>query len=114
LARNSMNSVREERPKMSQTEFKCYIRMPHDDEAVIRQALELALPSFRWGEGDSSWDKVRVLGQQPGASIYVYRYESPGPFELTIRLEVPEGEDAEQAMMVLRDAVIRAVGGTLQ
>jgi hypothetical protein len=100
---------------MGQAEFKGYIRTPYDDETEIRKALEQALPTFRWSEGDSAWwDKVRVFGEQPGAWIYVYRYESPDPFELTIRLDVPEGQDVEQAMTVLRAAVIRALGGTLQ
>jgi hypothetical protein len=99
---------------MVQSEFNGYFRTPYDDESEIRKALEQALPLFRWSEGDSAWwDKVRVWGEQPGAWIYVYRYESGDPFELTIRMDVPEGQDAEQAMTVLRDAVVRAVRGTL-
>lgn len=59
---------------------------PQWDEGQIRFALAKALPSLSWSEGDSSWDKIRVSGTAPnGDYVLVYRYESPGPFDLTIR-----------------------------
>lgn len=70
--------------------------------------LQKALPSLQWGEGDSSWDKVRVWGQSPAATVRVYRYESPGPFRLTIRL-APEAADVEEEYRAIRDKVLLAL-----
>jgi hypothetical protein len=73
-------------------------------------ALERKLPVLRWQEGDSSWDKVRVWGKGPGTSVTVFRYESPGPFRLTIELERQEA-DFEHAFKELRDEVVEALNG---
>src|SRR5262245_10071499 len=71
------------KPVAEQT-FECRICLPSDDDSAIRFALQKAFPSMHWEEGDCVWDKVHVWGQGPDATIRVYRYESPGPFDLTI------------------------------
>jgi hypothetical protein len=96
---------------MQEQVFKCRICLPTEDESNIRHALEKALPSMRWHEGDSSWDKVRVWGEGPDATVRIYRYEGPGPFDLTVTLKTPEGTDAEQACLALRDRVVLALRG---
>jgi hypothetical protein len=96
---------------MPAQEFKCRICLAESDESPIRHALEKALPSMQWHGGDSSWDKVRVWGEGPDANIRIYRYEGPGPFELTITLKTLEGTDARQAYVALRQEVVLALHG---
>ena len=88
--------------------LECRICSPLSDEWDIKLALERKLPLLRWQEGDSSWDKVRVWSKCPETSITVYRYESPGPFQLTIDLERQEG-DFEHDSRELRDQVLEAL-----
>ncbi len=90
--------------------MECRICSPLSDEWDIKLALERKLPLLRWQEGDSSWDKVRVWGEGSETSITVYRYESPGPFQLTIDLERQEA-DCERASQELRDQVVEALNG---
>jgi hypothetical protein len=90
-------------------EFECLICTSQEDESAIRIRLEKALPSLRWGEGDSSWDKVRVVGHSAVATVSVYRYESPGPFRLTISLQTPEASGVEEEYRALRDKVLLAL-----
>ena len=90
-------------------EFECQICTSLDDESAIMHRLQEALPSLQWGEGDSSWDKVRVAGHSAVATASVYRYESPGPFKLTIRLRVTEGVDIEEEYRALREKVLLAL-----
>jgi len=66
---------------------------------------------MQWEEGDSYWDKIRVWGEGPDAEIRIYRYESPGPFALTITIKAEEGADAETAYLSLRDKVLHALSG---
>lgn len=96
---------------MKKREFKCRVCLAASSESAIRLALEKALPSMQWEEGDSSWDKIRVWGEGPDATIGVYRYEGPGPFNLTIILKAPEGTDAEKAYLAMRDRVLLALNG---
>jgi hypothetical protein len=74
----------------------------------IATRLQEALPLFHWREGDSSWDKVRVWGHSLAATVKVYRYESPGPFKLTISL-APEAADVEEEYRTVRDKVLVAL-----
>jgi hypothetical protein len=90
-------------------EFECQICTSQEDESAIRIRLEKALPSFQWGEGDSSWDKVRVVGHSAVAMVSVYRYEGPGPFRLTIRLRAPEAAGVEEEYRAVRDKVLLAL-----
>jgi hypothetical protein len=69
---------------MNERQLHRRICSPFTDESEIRRALDKKLPIFRWNEGDSSWDKVHVWGENPEATISIYRYESPGPFDLKI------------------------------
>jgi hypothetical protein len=94
--------------------FECRICSPLSDEHAIRLALEKKLPLMQWDEGDSSWDKVRVSGNNAQASITVYRYESPGPFQLTIVLEKGTVANLEQTYHELRGQVLEALHGSLQ
>jgi hypothetical protein len=59
-----------------------------------------------WGEGDSSYDKVRGWGKSADSSISIYRYEAPGPFRLTI--EAPSDDECE----ALHDRVLLALNAT--
>jgi hypothetical protein len=90
--------------------FECRIRIG-TSESAIRQALRRALPSMRWEEGDSSWDKINVSGEGPGALIVVHRYEEPGPFTLSITVKTRRGTGAEKAYLALLDKVLRALRG---
>jgi hypothetical protein len=85
--------------------FECRICCPLPDESAIRTALEKGLPSLLWEEGDSSWDKIRVSGTGADVTVGIYRYESPGPFRLTIALQ--KGGDLEE----WRDRVLAALKG---
>ena len=93
--------------------FECRICISDSSESAISLALEKALPAMQWEEGDSVWDKIRVWGKGPDATVRIYRYESPGPFNLTIILETPEGTDAEEAYLALRGRVLRALNATV-
>jgi hypothetical protein len=69
---------------------------------------------MQWDEGDSSWDKVRVSGKSPRSTVTIYRYESPGPFQLTIAFQKQdEEEDLEHAYRELRDQVLDALEGRI-
>lgn len=96
---------------MKKQKFECRICVPSSSESNIRRALERALPSMRWEEGDSSWDKINVWGEGPRAAIGVSRYEKPGPFDLTIIIKAPKGRDSEKAYLALREKVLRALQG---
>ena len=97
---------------MKQKIFKCRICSPLDSDAGIRSTLETKLPFMQWHEGDSSWDKVRVSGKDPRSTVTIYRYESPGPFQLTIAFDQrDEQEDLERAYRDLRDQVLEALDG---
>ena len=85
--------------------------MPHDDESYIQRLLSKALPAFEWEEGDSSWDKVRVWGASGDVRVWIYRYESPGPFRLTVRL--PASVGTEQKYRELRDQLLASLGAEL-
>jgi hypothetical protein len=100
--------MREKPSETNDREFECLICTCLDDESVIMTRLQEALPSFHWGEGDSTWDKVRVWGHSPAATVKVYRYESPGPFKLTIRL-APEAADVDEEYRSIRDKVLVAL-----
>jgi len=100
--------MREKPTETKDREFDCLICTSHDDESVIMTRLQEALPSLQWGEGDSSWDKVRVWGHSPAATVKVYRYESPGPFKLTISL-APKAADVEEEYRAVRDKVLVAL-----
>jgi hypothetical protein len=93
--------------------FKCRICIPDPDESAIRAKLQQALPSFQWQEGDSSWDKIRVWTESPIAVISIYRYESPGPFELSIRMPTPDGAESEEQSRVVRDKLLAALGAKI-
>jgi hypothetical protein len=97
----------------AERKFECQIDSPLDDESAISRALEKALPSLEWGEGDSSWDKVRVLGERPDVFISVYRYESPGSFRLQIVLRSPDVGTDEREYLALRDKVLVALRATV-
>jgi hypothetical protein len=96
-----------------ENKFLCLIDLYSPSESGIRMALERTLPSLRWEEGDSSWDKIRVWGTGPGIMIRVYRYEEPGPFDLTITIKGPQNEETRETYLALRDKVLQALGGRL-
>lgn len=96
---------------MKERKFECRICIPASSESAIRRALEKALPSMQWEEGDSSWDKIKVWGEGRDAQIGVSRYEGPGPFNLRIFIRALEGAGAEKAYLALRDTVLRALKG---
>jgi hypothetical protein len=98
---------------MKELEFRCQICIPLDDEHDIFNRLRNALPALRWGEGDSSWDKIRVWGEATDVTVRVYRYESPGPFDLTIRIRKPGGDGAESEYHALREKVLVALNAGL-
>ncbi len=98
---------------MKEQEFRCRICIPIDDEHDIFTRLQKALPALRWSEGDSSWDKIRVWGETTDVMVRVYRYESPGPFDLTIRIRTPEGDGAESEYHALRDKVLGALDASV-
>ena len=79
-------------------------------QSDILEVLRRAFPVMEWSEGDSSWDKIRVSGKSPSASIRVFRYESPGPFSLTITVQSP---DPGQVFLSLRDRVLGALHATV-
>ncbi len=69
---------------------------------------------MQWDQGDSSWDKVRVSGKSPRSTVTIYRYESPGPFQLTMVFQQQEEEeDLEYASRELRDQVLDALRGRI-
>jgi len=95
--------------------FQCAICM-NSSESVIRARLEETFPSLQWNEGDSSWDKVRVWGtSEEGlvAWIRVYRYEEPGPFQLTVQLRASSCSNVEEAYHDLREQILQALGAEL-
>jgi hypothetical protein len=94
-------------------EFECRICIPRNDEDYICEQLRKALPALRWETGDSSWDKIRVWGQTADIFVRVYRYESPGPFLLTVRLGTPEASSAESEFHALRDTVLAALDASI-
>ena len=98
---------------MKELESSCRICIPLDDEDDILHRLQNALPAFRWREGDSSWDKIRVWGETSDAAVRVYRYESPGPFDLTIRIRTPGAAGARNEYHALRDKVLVALAASL-
>jgi hypothetical protein len=99
---------------LKQKVFECRICSPLSSESAIRSTLEIKLPFMRWDEGDSSWDKVRVSGKNPRSTVTIYRYESPGPFQLTIVFQQhEEEEDLEDAYRELRDQVLKALEGRM-
>lgn len=81
-------------------------------QSGILHDLQRAFPAMQWSEGDSSWDKIRVSGKEPSASVRVFRYEEPGPFDLTIGVDAAE-TDLEPAYLALRDRVLAALHGKL-
>lgn len=95
--------------------FECLIESPLDDEYKILLALRARLPELTWDEGDSSWDKVRVWGKSAKCGINVYRYESPGPFLLTITLasEAYPANEIELAYYALRVRVLEALQASI-
>jgi hypothetical protein len=99
--------------EMKEQEFRCRLCIPLDDEHGIFTRLRTALPALRWGEGDSSWDKIRVWGEAADVMVRVYRYESPGPFDLTIRIGTPGGVGAEREYHALRDKVLVALNASV-
>jgi hypothetical protein len=99
----------QEHPRSGVPEFRCQILMDWDSESDILAGLKEAFPDLQWQEGDSSWDKVRVWGESGDAHIRVYRYESPGPFDLTIRIP---GADDDQ-FVAMRDKVLATLGATV-
>jgi hypothetical protein len=98
-----------EHPRSAPPAFRCQILMDLDSEVDIRGKLREAFPDIRWQEGDSSWEKVRVWGESGDAHIRVYRHESPGPFELMIRL--PTADD--DRFVAMRDRVLAALKATV-
>ncbi len=98
---------------MKEQEFRCRLCIPLDDEHGIFTRLRTALPALRWGQGDSSWDKIRVWGETTDVMVRVYRYESPGPFDLTIRIPTEGGADAEREYHALRDKVLVALNASV-
>lgn len=82
-------------------------------ESSIRDALRKTLPALHWEESDSSWDKIRVWGTSADVVVKLYRYESPGPLDLTIVLKGREGGDAERSWLELRDQVLQALDATI-
>jgi hypothetical protein len=101
---------------MQEQEFECKICGFCESESSISRSLEEAFPSLKWEEGDSAWDKIRVIGKSRNgnlAGIFVYRYEGPGAFRLTIRLRIPDGADGEQEYLAVRQKVLQALGGRL-
>src|SRR5438876_478421 len=98
---------------MPEQVFTCRVCLPTDSESSIRMALEKAFPAMQWDEGDSFWDKVRVWGKDADRSIQIYRYESPGPFSLTITFMRQSSSNAEIEWVTFRGAVLAALHGTL-
>jgi hypothetical protein len=94
-------------------EFKCQICTELDDEFEIMKQLMKALPALRWDEGDSSWDKVRVWGEGADAWVRVYRYESPGSFDLTVRLPIEGAIAIEARYEAIREKVLAALQATV-
>ena len=101
---------------MTVQEFECKICGLIESESAIRSSLEKTFPSLRWEEGDSSWDKIRVWGEGQKGDIdfiRIYRYESPGAFDLTVRLRVADGVDGEQEYLKIRQRLLDALGAHL-
>jgi hypothetical protein len=103
----------DEPSEMKEREFRCRICIPLDDEHDIFNRLRTALPALRWGEGDSSWDKIRVWGETTDVLVRVYRYESPGSFDLMIRIRPPGGAGAEREYHSLRVKVLVALNASV-
>ena len=97
----------------TERKFECQIDSPLDDEYAIRVELEKAFPLLKWGEGDSSWDKVHVGGVSPDVLISIYRYESPGSFRLRILLRSPDVGSDEPEYLALREKVLAALKATV-
>jgi hypothetical protein len=89
--------------------FECRVCLALDDESAIWSALQKAFPAIEWSESDSSWDKIRVTGKGKDWTVRIYRYESPGPFLLTITLA--RGGEAECA--ALRAQMLSVLGGVI-
>jgi hypothetical protein len=92
---------------MSAHELTIRICIPAREESAVRDALAQALPELQWEEGDSSYDKIRVWGAARDVAIRLYRYESPGPFQLTVTAASPSES------LALRDRVLEALHATL-
>jgi hypothetical protein len=99
----------EEPSVVKERELEWRICTPYGSESDIRTRLQSALPALRWSEGDSSWDKVRVWGESPDLKVRVYRYESPGPFDLSIWLRTPGRAGAGQEYYAIRGQVLAAL-----
>jgi hypothetical protein len=98
---------------MKEQEFRCRLCIPLEDEHDILTRLRTALPVLRWSEGDSSWDKIRVWGETADLMVHVYRHENPGPFELTIRIQMTGGAGADKEYHALRDKVFAALNASV-
>jgi hypothetical protein len=98
---------------MKEQEFRCQLCIPLEDEHDILTRLRSALPMLRWSEGDSSWDKIRVCGETADLMVRVYRYESSGPFDLTVRIQITGGADADKEYQALRDKVLAALNASV-
>jgi hypothetical protein len=98
---------------VTEPEFRCRICIPIDEEHDIFTRLRKALPALRWSEGDSSWDKIRVWGETTDIMVRVHRHESPGPFDLTIRIRTQGGAGAEREYHALRDQVLVALDASV-
>ena len=92
---------------MSAHQLTCRICIPVQDESAIRDALAKAIPALQWEEGDSSYDKIRVWGASGGVTVRIYRYESPGPFQLTVAAASPA------VSLALHDQVLEALHATV-
>jgi hypothetical protein len=100
---------------MPEQEFRSQISLDLGESTICR-LLAGEFPSLHWEEGDSSWDKFRVWGissEGEIALIRVYRYESPGPFDLTVRLRLPDGSNAVAAHNAIRGRVLKVLDATL-
>lgn len=111
VAREALAKIAAE-PKERRFEYRVSSNI--SSESLIRRALERAFPEMAWEEGDSAWDKIRVSARNRQFAIRVYRYEEPGPFELTITLYgQPNGDKAELMQARVRDKVLIALNARL-
>ena len=90
-------------PEQPRKEFRLTGRMAMPDviEPAMEWRLSKAFPELSWRDEAENWGKIRIEGstrEKPAhAMISITRKESPGPFELAIRLSARDGAEAEKS-----------------
>jgi hypothetical protein len=104
----------------SSQSFVYSIDVANDDGPSMERRLRQALPMLAWMDHAENWGKIRLQGvsseKPPRISIFMVRKESPGPFRLTINLQLSSTDAAarvtiDELHLILRNEVVAALTG---